>query len=97
MKQFASLVLLALMSDTASALFIWGPHGAVDVEQTSYGFTMTSLSGKGITSVSRTATGYVIVPPDEPATFVDFENDRGWNEELLVPSMLFPLLDEEVN
>lgn len=82
MKQFTPLALLSL--------FMWGPHGAVDVEQTSYGFTITSLSGEGITSVSRTATGYVIVPPDEPATFIDFDR----SEEAPAPS---PFIFEEVN
>jgi hypothetical protein len=84
MKQFTPLALLSL--------FMWGPHGAVDVEQTSYGFTLTSLSGGGITSVSRTATGYVIVPPNEPATFIDFDGSEG--EVGPAPS---PFIFEEVN
>lgn len=95
MRQFIPLVLLSVLAGSANAMFFWGPHGAVEVEQKSYGFSVISLNGGGITEVSRTPTGYVIVPPNEPATFIDINEEEMQGEDLLEPTPF--LLIDEVN
>jgi|694.fasta_scaffold00444_66 hypothetical protein len=60
----------------AQALFIWGPDGAADVQETSYGYAISSLSGKGITTINKTSNGYVVIPPNEPATFIQMSPEE---------------------
>lgn len=66
----------ALASLPAQALFIWGPDGAADVQETSYGYAISSLSGKGVTTINKTSNGYVVIRPDEPATFIQMSPEE---------------------
>jgi hypothetical protein len=66
----------AVFSLPAQALFIWGPDGAADVQETSYGYAISSLSGKGITTINKTSNGYVVIPPNEPATFIQMSPEE---------------------
>lgn len=68
----------ALLAPVASATFVYGPHGAMDITPLGNdGYAITSLSGGGITTVTRTPSGVIITPPDEPATFIDYEKGGG--------------------
>lgn len=66
----------ALFSLPAQAMFIWGPDGAADVQETSYGYAISSLSGKGVTTINKTSNGYVVIRPDEPATFIQMSPEE---------------------
>lgn len=66
----------ALCSLPAQAMFIWGPDGAADVQETSYGYAISSLSGKGVTTINKTSNGYVVIRPDEPATFIQMSPEE---------------------
>jgi hypothetical protein len=70
------LLLGAFFSLPAQAMFIWGPNGAADVQETSYGYAISSLSGKGITTITKTSNGYIVTPPDEPATFIQMSPEE---------------------
>lgn len=69
-------LLCALASLPAQAMFIWGPDGAADVQVTEYGYRISSLSGKGTTTINKTSNGYVVIKPDEPATFIQMSPEE---------------------
>lgn len=74
----------ALLSPVASAEFVYGPHGAMDITPLGNGgYAISSLSGGGITTVTRTPSGVIITPPDEPATFIDYGNGGGVESPVL--------------
>lgn len=80
------LILLGvLFSLPVNAMFIWGPDGAADVQQTPYGYRISSLSGRGTTTINKTSNGYVVIKPDEPATFIQMSPEelerRDYNDE----------------
>lgn len=89
-KCFLSVVLFTCCS-TASALFVQGPHGTVDITPFGgNGYTVTSLSGGGTTIVNKTSNGWMITPPDEPATFIYENEGEAIPVNPLVPELLLP-------
>lgn len=60
--KYLALSLVFLASD-ASAFWVMGPQGAVDVQQDATGFTIYGLSGQGVTRVLRTGSGYSVLSP----------------------------------
>ena len=55
-----------------SPVLVWGPTGGVDVKPTQYGYEVDDFRG-GVTTITRTQNGYIVLPPKGPAEFVDME------------------------
>lgn len=73
----------------ASSFTVYRPDGIVEVQQTSYGFNVIDLRKNQVTSVSRTGTGYVIVPQGEAPTFIKMNpGDEPLEKEILLPSII---------
>ena len=73
----------------ASSFTVYRPDGMVDVQQTSYGFNVIDLRKSEVTMVSRTGTGYVIVPQSGEPTFIKLNpGDDPLEKEILLPSII---------
>lgn len=57
----------------AAPVLIWGPQGGVDVTPTRDGYEVDDFRG-GVTTITRTNKGYIVIPPNGPAEFVDLQN-----------------------
>lgn len=82
MSKGAFIVCTLLVSD-AHALYIWGPDGASDVQQTANGYVISSLSGKGITVIDKTSSGYTVLSPRGVTSIEMSPEDRG---EVVIPT-----------
>lgn len=91
MKRFILFFVLLGHAVVSPAIFMWGPNGAVNVTETGNGYVISDLTGNGNTSIIKTSDGYVIVPPDEPASFIYMdEEERRENPDVfpIGPSLL---------
>jgi len=78
-----AFVVCSLIASNANALYIWGPDGASDVQQTANGYVISSLSGKGITVIDKTSNGYTVLSPRGVTSIEMSPEERG---EVVIPT-----------
>ena len=71
-----ALVLL-LASFTTNAAIIYGPNGGMVINpMEGGGYTVSSLNGGGVSAVTPVPNGLVIISPDQPATFIQYDYEE---------------------
>ena len=89
-------IIAAMYTYKAHAMFVWGPNGAVDVQQTPNGYNIVDLNGRGITTINRSSNGYIVNSPSSGTTFINMspeEMEEGVDIQLPVPSEVAPVVN----